>query len=118
MKKLGSEYDLAKLLLIWLVGWAGVMLLNCDKQVPEPVPPKPLSPTPTIGPEPLPEPPAPVEATCDTACENQRQLGCELGNPTPEGSTCEEVCRNAEQSGIPDLRWDVTSLTETTVCTE
>lgn len=116
----GHQAGLLAYLAFW-VFW--VPLSACEKQQPEPVPPKPL---PTIGPEPVPEPPEPpepsepsdVEPTCATACEKQRELGCVLGDPTPEGTSCEEVCQNSEQSGILDLAWDVEGLTEATTCTE
>jgi len=93
------------------LGAAG--MVSCEKQT-DPVTPKPSPPGPTIGPEPIPE----HVTTCETACENQRDLGCELGEPTPEGTTCEEVCQNSEQSGIPGLAWDVDALTQATTCTE
>lgn len=108
------------------VGAVLCVLSSCEKKQPEPVPPKPI-PSPTIGPESDPsDPPAPVpsplepvpEPTCATACEKQRALGCELGEPTPEGSTCEEVCQNSKESGILELVWDVEMLTQADSCTK
>lgn len=56
----------------------------------------------------------PAVPSCSTACENQRELGCILGEPTAEGSSCEDVCKNAE--AIPGLSWDVVDLTEIKTC--
>lgn len=66
------------------------------------------------------KPPTPVvekpEASCHTACENQRSLACDIGEPTSEGSSCEEVCEGSFDSGIPDLAWDVKELTLAIEC--
>lgn len=40
--------------------------------------------------------PAPVPATCATACVHLRELGCDLGEPTPRGATCERVCAEVQ----------------------
>lgn len=94
---------------------------HCEKK-PEPVPPTPVPPTSTAEPVPTippvePEPSA-SKASCSTACENQRKLGCVLGQPTAAGSPCEEVCANSVQSGLVGLGWDVEALTKTTQCEE
>jgi len=62
------------------------------------------------------QPVAEEQASCKTACVNQKELGCELGKDTPEGSTCVEVCTNSNT--IAELAWDVRSLTESKRCEE
>lgn len=77
--------------------------LSCEP-VPTPVPP---------------EPPVPQQkATCESACSRQRELGCELGEPTPEGSTCEEICRQSLTIPLPDMAWDVEKMTVASSCEE
>lgn len=85
----------------------------CGPSIP-PDPPEPPIPEPTADPEPLP----PSEYSCATACENQRHLGCELGQPTVEGSTCEEVCGVSSSAGVRGLEWDVEGLTQAKECGE
>lgn len=64
-----------------------------------------------------PQPPVtPVLPSCETACENQRKLGCELGEPTAEGASCEEVCQNSQQFPLPGMAWDVEKLTNEEGC--
>lgn len=47
------------------------------------------------NPPPAPElPDASSGASCSTACENMRLLGCEVGKPSPKGASCETVCDN------------------------
>ena len=75
----------------------------------EPNPPPPPPPVPTVD-------PVPMEPTCSTACENQRELGCELGSPTAEGASCEEVCLNSEASPLVGMAWDVKTLTMAEDC--
>jgi hypothetical protein len=60
--------------------------------------------------------PLPSDFDCSTACENQRRLECELGEPTPRGASCEDVCENNQSSSIVSIRWDVEKLTKATVC--
>lgn len=48
---------------------------------------------------PLPPPkPVPIdptgEATCSTACDRAREIGCSWASPTPEGASCETVCND------------------------
>src|SRR5690606_2076799 len=97
------------------------LLLGCDGCQPVPAPPDAntqsaqsatqfsaqSSATSTTG--------APV-ATCETACDNQRHLGCEIGQPTPEGASCVEVCGNLESGPIVSIRWDIECLTGAESC--
>lgn len=85
--------------------FACLLAAACERPGPEPEPPRP------------PIPPTPVEdADCATACENQRHLGCELGEPTAEGSTCEEVCEVSFNAGVRGLEWDVEKLSRAIHC--
>lgn len=64
-----------------------------------------------------PQPPVtPDFPSCETACENQRKLGCEPGKPTAEGAMCEEVCFNSQQFPFPGMGWDVEVLTSAKEC--
>lgn len=64
-----------------------------------------------------PQPPVtPVLPSCETACENQRKLGCDLGKPTVEGASCEDVCQNSQQFPFPGMAWDVEKLTHESGC--
>lgn len=83
-----------------------VAVAGCEKPEPKPPEPDPVEP----------EPEPPKGASCATACENQRHLECEIGEPTPEGSTCEEVCEVSFNAGVPGLEWDVEQLTSATEC--
>lgn len=89
-----------------------LLAAHCESGKPEPEPPEPPKPMPTI--EPAPEPVE--EASCATACENQRHLKCEVGQPTAEGSTCEQVCEVSFNAGVPGLEWDVNKMTNTEAC--
>lgn len=94
---------------------AGIVLLMASGCAGPPGP----SPIPPIGPEPVPSSdpsPTPRMWTCDSACDNQRKLGCELGKPTAEGSSCEEVCQNSQESPLVGLHWDVETLSNETHC--
>lgn len=57
-----------------------------------------------------------AEFTCDTACENLRELRCEEADETPEGATCEDVCENSFEVGIELYEWDLSTLTQTKSC--
>ena len=65
-------------------------------------------------PKPPDPPPTPNGATCATACDRLRQLGCPEAKPTPEGGTCEAVCENVQSSGI--IAWDLTCRTNAPSC--
>jgi hypothetical protein len=64
-------------------------------------------------PGPGPVPPAPPQdagldasaATCGSACDRWRELGCEQAEDTADGATCEDVCDNIQSSGI--IEWDL-----------
>lgn len=62
-------------------------------------------------PKPVPVPPVPPidGATCDTACDRLRELGCEAAQPTPAGESCEAVCENVQASGIVKFDLDCRS---------
>lgn len=88
-------------------------MVSCTgKVIPTPEPPPPTTATTIVLPEVVVSP----EASCDTACSNQRLMGCELGRPTPKGASCEEVCENSSKTGIPELTWDKKRLTSATEC--
>ena len=89
-----------------------VALYACD---PKPTPPVPPSPPDPVEPGPGPEP-VPDRSDCSTACENLRDLGCEVGQNTAEGSTCEDVCNNSFEAGITQLQWDVVKLSNASEC--
>lgn len=89
--------------------WMLVLVAVGCTTLPEPEPPDPPDP-------PKPEPEEPADASCATACENQRFLECEVGDPTPEGSTCEEVCEGSFNAGVPGLEWNVDALTRARDC--
>lgn len=63
-----------------------------------------------------PEAPAEPAYTCETACENLRQLDCPEAESTSEGGTCEDVCQNSFEVGISAFEWDVEQATVTEVC--
>ncbi len=67
------------------------------------------------GPPPQPPKPEPVEgATCASACDRFRELGCPEGEDTAGGGTCEEVCQNVQDSGI--IEWDLECRTGVDAC--
>lgn len=65
---------------------------------------------------PSPAPPETPAFTCETACDNLRELDCPESENTPEGDTCEDVCENSFEVGIPEFEWDVEYATTTEVC--
>ena len=95
----------------------GLSMLAACGRLPEPEPPDPtVEPAPEPVPEPTPDPT--TGASCQTACANQRKLGCEISTPTTEGTTCEEVCEGSFNAGIKDLEWKVDELTSSEKCEE
>lgn len=55
------------------------------------------------------QPPA-MPATCETACEHLRKMGCPEGQPTPSGYTCEHICR------VSGEQWDKNCAINAEVC--
>jgi hypothetical protein len=103
----------APLFVALLAGCSRCQPFPTPEPIPEPVP----IPEPEPEPQPQPEPDVdPVPASCSTACENQRRLGCELGQATPEGHPCEQICENLATGPIVSIRWDVGCLSEATDC--
>ena len=64
---------------------------------------------------PRPEPPldpSDPKATCETACENVRDMSCS-GWSTPKGATCEDACENAAANAVA---WPVGCLSAARSC--
>lgn len=105
-----------------LAGFAPLFLSACSQCTP--LPPPDIEPIP----EPLPVTASSTEtastasttgspvANCETACANQRALGCEIGQATPEGHDCVTVCQNLEDGPIASVRWDLACLSGASYC--
>lgn len=76
-----------------------VLVVGC----PPPTPPEP------------PLDPNDPSATCDTACENMRAMGCTGWLSTPKGGYCVDVCKNAAANAIA---WPVSCLSASKSCDE
>ena len=77
-------------------------------------PPRPVGPPDSQDGGPLLDP-LDAAATCGTACEHWRELGCPEGSGSPR-ATCEEVCDNIQRSGI--LAWDLDCRSRITSCSQ
>jgi len=62
-----------------------------------------------------PEPSPPKQYSCTSACDRERVLGCEEGEPTEQGASCEMVCENAASSPAP---LDVACLSRAMSCAD
>lgn len=70
-------------------------------------------PLPPDNPDPKPDPS--ITYGCSSACERQRELGCEVSTPTAKGALCAAVCLNTME-GPPAVHWDVACMSEATNC--
>lgn len=66
----------------------------------------------TLPPAPPVPPLPPTGASCSTACDRGRALGCEWARATPNGVECEAVCESFEASGT--LSYGIECVTNAT----